>query len=244
MDALETFSQIIGFWPKSFQPREAWRTAVMEELSSWTAEERSGAVKTLQAIMGRAKTVDMETLRRARRASKVNHRETVVGNSETEILMSLGLLDVYKRQSISDRVMISRLIRCLMHTPGWEALIAKHAGPSSSFADWERIENLVDAASRALTPTETGKWRKVCYPSERDGWVAPTGMIEVVMPPPPVPRAGGSADLDGLRTISAIAAKFGGFNPGNTGSMSAIYNSPEYQQYLKDYTARTGRQPG
>ena len=244
MDALETFSQIIGFWPKSFQPREAWRAAVIEELGSWTAEERSGAVKTLQAIMGRAKTVDMETLRRARRASKVNHRETVVGNSETEILMSLGLLDCYKRQPIGDRVMISRLIRCLTHTPGWEAIIAQHAGPSSNFADWERIENLSDAANKALTPNGNGKWRKACYPHDRDGWVAPTEMIEVVLPPPPVPRAGGTADLDGLRTISAIAAKFGGFKAGEASNASAIYNSPEYQQYLKDYTARTGRKPG
>lgn len=57
-------------------------------------------------------------------------------------------------------------------------------------------------------------------------------------------RVDREADAEGLRTISAIAAKLGGFNPGDTGSMSAIYNSPEYQQYLKDYTARTGRQPG
>jgi hypothetical protein len=57
-------------------------------------------------------------------------------------------------------------------------------------------------------------------------------------------RVDREADAAGLRSISAIAAKFGGFNPGDTGSMAAIYNSPEYQAYLKDYTARTGLAPG
>lgn len=244
MDALELFSQISGFWPKSFQPRETWRSAVLEELSVWSAEERAGAIKALQTIMGRSKTVDMETLRRARRAGKANHREVIVGNSEAEILLSLGLVEVYKRQPVSDRVMISRLIRSLMHTPGWEAIIAQHAGSSRDFADWERIENLADAANKALTPTGNGKWRKVCYPADKDGWVAPTGQIEIVMPPAPVPRTDRAADIEGLKRISAIAAKFGGFRVGDTNNASAIYNSPEYQQYLKDYTARTGRKPG
>lgn len=56
-------------------------------------------------------------------------------------------------------------------------------------------------------------------------------------------RVDREADAAGLRAISAIAAKFGGFNPGDTGSMAAIYNSAEYQAYLKDYTARTGLDP-
>ena len=244
MDALETFSHIVSLWPKSFEPREAWRVQVIEELSTWSAEERAVAIKSLQAIMGRSKTVDMETLRRARRAGKVNHREVIVGNSEAEILMSLGLLEAYKRQHIGDRVMISRLIRCLMHTPGWEATVAQHAGSSRDFADWERLENLVTAANGALTPMGNGKWRKVCYPADKDGWVAPTSQIEVAMPPPPAPRADRAADIEGLKRISAIAAKYGGFRVGDTSNAGAIYNSPEYQQYLKDYTARTGRKPG
>ena len=56
-------------------------------------------------------------------------------------------------------------------------------------------------------------------------------------------RVNREADAEGLRTISGIAAKFGGFNPADAGSMAAIYNSPEYQAYLKDYTARTGLEP-
>lgn len=244
MDALEVFTHIVNLWPKSFEPREAWRAQAIEELSTWTAEERATAIKSLQSIMGRAKTVDMETLRRARRAGRVNHREVIVGNSETEILMSLGLVEAYKRQQIGDRVMISRLIRCLMHSPGWEATVARHAGSSRDFADWERLENLVNAANKALTPTGNGKWRKACYPADKDGWVAPTAMIEVVLPDPPTPRTDRAAEIEGLKRISAIAAKFGGFRVGDTNNASAIYNSEEYQQYLRDYTARTGRKPG
>lgn len=254
MDALETFSQIVGFWPASFKPRETWRAVALEELGDWGPDERAGAVRALQTVMGRAKSVDIETLRKARNAAKVtksnasgngvgNADGNIVGNIEAAFLSKFGLLDTFKKQAIGDRVMISRLIRCVVHTPGWESILERQMGSAQDFKDWERIENLAHAAENAYTPTSHDKFRKACYPNSKEGWEAPKEPIKVVFTclASKVQKAESAA---GLRRISEIAAKHGGFSVGQTSNVSQIYHSPEYQRYLKDYTARTGLKPG
>lgn len=242
MDALEAFTQIVGFWPSSFKPRETWRDVALEELQGWSAEERSGVVRALQAIMGKSKTVDIETLRRARSKRSMVRGGSVADNTEAAFFDRLGLAETLKSQHISDRVMISRLIKTVMRTPGWEAALAEQAGSKEHFKPWERIENLLRAADKATIEIAPGKYRKACYPSDKDGWTAPTEAARVHFPQPRS-RVNVEEDKAGLARISAIASMYGGFNPGNTSSMSAIYNSPEYQKYLKDYTDRTGLQP-
>jgi hypothetical protein len=245
MDALEAFSQIVGFWPNSFKPRDTWKPVAMEELASWSSEERSAAVRSLQSVMGRNKTVDIETLRKARNRGAVtrgNASGNTGSNTESAFMDRLGLLDTLKSQHISDRIMISRLIKSVMRTPGWEAALEEQAGDPEHFKPWERIENLLRAAEKAMIETSPGRGRKICYPEEADGWTAPSQPVRVHLPRPRV-RGDVAADRAGLARISQIAAKFGGFNPANTGSMAAIYHSPEYQAYLKDYTDRTGLEP-
>lgn len=245
MDALEAFSQIVGFWPNSFKPRETWKPVAMEELGGWTPDDRAAVVRNLQSVMGRSKTVDIETLRRARNRSAVtrgNARGNTGSNTEAVFIERLGLTEALRSQHISDRIMITRLVKSVMRTPGWEAALEEQAGDPTHFKPWERVENLLRAAEKAMIETSPGKGRKVCYPSEPDGWVEPTDPVRVFLPRPRV-RGDVAADRAGLARISQIAAKFGGFNPGSTGSMAAIYSSPEYQAYLKDYTDRTGLQP-
>lgn len=246
MDALEAFAQIVGFWPNSFKPREAWKPEVIQELEGWTPTDRANVVRALQAVMGRNKTVDIETLRRARNRASVtalrNGQGNTGSNTENDFMEKLGLLDTLKRQQIGDRVMITRLIKSVMRNPGWESVLAQQAGNPDHFAPWERIENLLRAADKALVETSPGKFRKVCYPASAEGWVEPTQAIVAHFPQPRV-RANAEEDRRGLARISAIAALYGGFKVGDTSNAEAIYNSPEYQQYLKDYTERTGLAP-
>lgn len=238
MDALEAFSQIVGFWPNSFKPREMWREVAVDELNTWTPDDRAGVVRSLQSLMGKSKTVDIETLRAARKKSPAK-RSNLGSNTEAAFLNRLGLSEAYGRQHISDRVMISRLIRCVMHTPGWEGVLEEQAGIERDFQPWERVENLLRAAEGALTPVGENRGRKVCYPNDKDGWVAPSGPIHVVLPRPRK-RNDIAADRIGMAKIFEIAGQHGGLKLGNFG---AIYNSPEYQAYLKDYTDRTGLEP-
>lgn len=240
MDALEAFSKIAGLWPKSFQPREEWRPLVIGELETWTAQERADA---LNDLMGRAKTVDLKTLKAAKvRAGKAGKQNTSA-NTEDIFLTSLGLGEAYKSQSAGDRVMISRLIRSLMVNPGWEAQLEAQAGDPKLFKPWERIENLLRCADKAMIVTGEGVGRKVCYPADHHGWEAPkAGPVSIYLPRPRH-RADVEADRAGLRRISEIAGRFGGFITGQTGNVGAIYASAEYQQYLQDYTQRTGLKP-
>lgn len=238
MDALEAFSQIVGFWPNSFKPREMWRDVALEELKSWTPDDRAGVVKSLQVLMGKSKTVDIETLRAARTKSPAR-RSSLGNNTEEAFLARLGLTEDYKRQHICDRVMISRLIRCVMRNPGWEGVLEEQAGDARHFKSWERIENLLNAAEKATTQTKDGRVRKCCYPSDKDGWEAPTEPM-IVHLPRPRKRHDIDADRAGMETIFKIANMYGGLKLGNHG---AIYRSPEYQQYLRDYTERTGLEP-
>lgn len=249
MDALEAFAQVVGFWPNSFKPREAWKPEVMQELESWTPDDRANVVRSLQSVMGRNKTVDIETLRKARNRSAVtrgnargNARGNTGNNTEADFIDKLGLTETLKSQNIGDRVMITRLIKSVMRTPGWEAALAEQAGDPTQFKSWERIENLLRAADKAMIETSPGRGRRACYPADKDGWEEPKQAVRIHLPRPRT-RGDVAADRAGLARISQIAAKFGGFNPGSTGSMAAIYNSPEYQAYLKDYTARTGLEP-
>lgn len=245
MDALEAFAQIVGFWPNSFKPREAWRPEVIQELEGWTPDDRANVVRALQAVMGRNKTVDIETLRKARNRAAVtrgNARGNTGSNTEADFMDRLGLSEALKGQHIGDKVMISRLIKSVMRNPGWEAALAQQAGSPEQFKPWERIENLLRAADKALVETSPGKFRKVCYPADANGWVEPT-VAQVVHLPQPRTRVNAEEDRRGLQRISAIAAMYGGFKVGETANASAIYNSPEYQQYLKDYTERTGLAP-
>lgn len=238
MDALEAFTQIVGYWPSSFKPREMWRGVALEELETWTPDDRAGVVRSLQGVMGKSKTVDIETLRKARNKKSVT-RGNITGNTEEAFLSRIGLLESYKSQLIEDRVMISRLIRCVMHNPGWEGVLEEQAGDAREFKDWERIENLIRAADKALTPTSDGMGRKCCYPNTRDGWEAPTGPMVVELPMPRS-RTDKAADRAGMAKIFDIANKYGGFK---LIDCSRIFNSPEYQQYLRDYTDRTGLEP-
>lgn len=238
MDTLEAFSKLVGLWPKSFIPRETWRPLVLEELDSWTHDERAQVISHITASMSGARSIDLKTLKAAK-AKSVKPKASVASGSEETILRDLGLSEIFKSQHPGDKVMISRLIRSVMHNPGWESVIAEQAGSASEFKDWERIENLLRAADKAMTPTSEGKGRKVCYPHEASGWEAPKGPMHVVMPMPRK-RRDWNQDREGLKRISEIGAKHGGFQLGN---FTEISNSPEYRAYLEDYTARTGLQP-
>jgi hypothetical protein len=238
MDALEAFSKLVGLWPKSFQPRETWRPLVLEELESWPAAERADVINSMTSGMSGARSVDLKALKAAR--AKASKPKANLGHgTEDSFLADLGLLEIYKTQHIGDRIMISRLIRSMMLTPGWEARLAEQAGDAREFRDWERIENLIHVADKAMTPTKNGLGRKVCYPADKDGWSAPKEQIQIILPRPKR-KTDRSEDREGLARISAIAAKFGGFQ---AGACAQIFESAEYQKYLEDYTARTGQQP-
>lgn len=245
MDALESFAQIVGFWPNSFKPRETWKSVAIEELETWTPDDRAAVVRNLQSIMGRSKTVDIETLRRARNSRSVtrgNASGNRASNTEDAFLESIGLLEAMKSQQIGDKVMVTRLVKCVMRNPGWEAALSEQAGSPQHFKPWERIENLLRAADKAMIETSPGRGRKACYPHEPQGWEEPKEAVRVHLPRPRT-RGDVAADRAGLERISMIAKQYGGFNVGSTSNVSDIFNSPEYQAYLQDYTDRTGLAP-
>lgn len=241
MDTLEAVATVLALWPKSFQPAENWRGMVAEEIDGWDRAERSEIINRLKRGYN-GKRITLETLRKMRGereqlpeqvGGKINHK-LVDGWLEDQ-----GLLESFRRQHPGDRVMITRLIATMQQVVGWQAALEAAAGSPSEFRDWERVENLVRAAEGAMLPTRDGMGRKVCYANEAQGWSVPTGITQVILPEAK-PKVDREADLAGYAQLRRIIDRYGE----GVRAFAAVYRDPEYQTYLSDYQARTGRTPG
>lgn len=241
MDTLEAVSTVLALWPKSFQPADKWRAMLADEIDQWSRAERSEVINNLKRGHN-GKRISIETLRKMRGereqvpeqpAGKINHK-LVDGWLEDQ-----GLLESFRRQHPGDRTMITRLIATMPQVVGWQQALEAAAGSPSEFREWERIENLVRAAEGAMVPTRDGMGRKVCYATEAQGWTVPTGITRVILPElrSKIDR---EADLAGYAQLRRIIDRYGD----GIRAFAAVYRDPDYQQYLADYQARTGRTPG
>lgn len=241
MDTLEAVATVLALWPKSFQPADKWRALLSDEIDQWDRSDRSEIIDRLKRGHN-GKRISIETLRKMRgereqvpeqQGGKINHK-LVDGWLEDQ-----GLLESYRRQQPGDRVMISRLIATMQQVVGWQLALEVAAGSPSTFRDWERIENLVRAAEGAMIPTRDGRGRKICYANEAQGWVVPTGITQVILPEVRS-KVDREADLAGYAKLRRIIDRHGD----GIRAFAAVFHDPDYQQYLLDYQARTGRQPG
>lgn len=234
MDTLEAVSTIVALWPTSFKGK--WRDDLADELEGWDGLERRRLIDGLKAAY-QGKRVTLENIRSLKgsksgsRGSGISERERVT----EDWLASDGLLEAFQARDYGDRLMIERLVWSLVNRPGWEGLLSRQAGPAKYWQPWERIEHLIFAATKA-----TADGVALCYPKQRGGrgdhqpWKPPMGDFVLGLPPLPVWFSDDDR-MGGLRRISAIADKFGGFK---LGSYGRIFNSPEYQAYLADYERR------
>lgn len=242
MDTVEAIATIMALWPKSFTPTDRWRPMLVDELEGWSHDERALVLGKLKASHNGRK-ITMDTLKKLK-GERSGSAPTADGKINHKLvdgwLADVGLLDAFKRAHPSDRVMVSRLVYSVMQTMGWQDKLERCAGAASDFAEWERVENLAEAAERAWITTTNGRGRKLCYPHEAGGWTVPNHGGEIILRFIPH-RIDREADRAGVAKILAIAEKHGGLKSGNYG---LIFHDPDYQQYSLDYTMRTGRKPG
>lgn len=235
MDTVEAIATLVALWPNSFKPLDHWRPMLVEELErdEWTLELRRSAIDQLKTTHN-GKRITIETLRDARRAvpsTRVGKSNLVERERVTVGWLAMqGLTDAFRIADIGDKIMIERLVWCVVNRPGWETLLAHYAGSPQYWQGWERIENLVHAASKVEV-----NGRKACYPVRDELWQAPLG--ELHFPPLPV-KFSEAERIAGLKRISDIAEKHGGLKMGN---FTALTEDPEYREYLADYAQREER---
>lgn len=232
MDTVEAIATLVALWPNSFKPLDHWRPMLVEELErdDWTGELRRAAIDQLKTTHN-GKRITIDILRDARRAapagrgpkSNLVERERVT----RAWLATQDLVEAYERSGIESRIMVERLVWLVVNRPGWENILAHYAGSYKFWQHWERIENLVECASKVKV-----NGYPACYPRRDELWQPPMG--ELVFPPPPV-KFSEAERIAGLKRISDIAAKHGGLKVGNFG---ALTEDPEYHDYLADYARR------
>lgn len=230
MDTTEAVSTVASLWPTSF--RAQWRDQLVELLSEWDGLERQQVIDRLKQTH-QGKRITLDTLRQCRaslggaggaRTSTMADRERTCA----EFMERIGLGDIFRRQTTSDRMDIERLVWVMVNYPGWELALERQAGSAKFWEPWERIDNLLETARKA----EVGG-RRVCGPPVKDGpWQPPLGTPQITLPEPRLKMVGTENEA-GKSWLNKITDRHGGWVNG-----AGIKSDPEYADYLRDFARR------
>lgn len=231
MDTLDAKATIIALWPTNFRTPQ-WQKQLEEELETWDGLERRQVIEKLKGTHN-GKRVSLETLRAARGGSSKSPPPNFADRERAcaEFMDKLGLGEIFRRQTTSDRVDIERLVWVMINYPGWEMTLERQAGNPKFWEPWERIDNLLETARKAEV-----HGRRVCGPPLKDGpWQAPAGMPPINLPAPRLKMAGPENDA-GKAWLQKITDRHGGWVNG-----ARIKSDPEHADYLRDYARREDR---
>lgn len=216
MTATEFFDDITKKFPRWWRPHDVWRQDVLKTLSRFHDRQIAQAHAEVVRAETRPSLEELEELLASKSSALFPaEKKAPLDDVIAKWLATNDLAEAYAKASHHVRYAIQRLIDIVRYDDGWSVRLGMHAGLSTHWKPWERIEHLHNVAMKASI-----NGTRILTP----GFRPPVGDYTVKLPPPPAwfpPEV--IAERKAKR--SKIIARHGGMLAG-----AKIVDDPEWQQ--------------